>query len=183
MPHPRCLLAVACALTLGAPVLLAEEPAKESTPATEKPADPKTDEAAKKARDEAAKKKEAEQNKSEETLKKEAESYTRRLKEDAAGKLWEVVQKGDDDALKATGLPAETLETLKAERGNLKGLYSILSNEKLGKDVLKQLVAYGSSSKFAKSIEEEAKAKEKAEKERVRDKKKAKRERDKEKEE
>ena len=181
MPHPRLLLAAVCALTLGAPAVLSEEPAAPTTPAAEKPADPKADEAAKKVRDEEAKKKEAEQNKSEEELKKEAEPYTRRLKGDTAGKLWEVVQKGDDDALKATGLPAETIETLKTERGNLKGLYSILGNEKLGKDVLKQLVAYGSSSKFAKSIEDEAKAKEKAEKERVRDKKKAKRERDKDK--
>lgn len=175
--------AASLVLVLAAPVLSAQEVAKDPAPATEKAADPKADEAAKKARDEEAKKKEAEENKSEEELKKEAEPYTRRLKGESAGKLWEVVQKGDDDALKATGLPTATLDTLKAERPSLKGLHSILGNEKLGKDVLKQLVAYGSSSKFTKSIEDEAKAKEKAEKDRVREKKKAKRERDKEKEE
>jgi hypothetical protein len=173
-------LAAALTLSLGTPLLVAQEAVPETPPAGEKASDPKAEEAAKKARDEEAKKKEAEENKSEEALKKEAESYTRRLKGESAGKLWEVVQKGDDDALKATGLSAETIETLKAERGNLKGLHSILGNEKLGKDVLKQLVAYGSSSKFTKAIADEAKAKEKAEKDRVREKKKAKRDRDKE---
>lgn len=173
-------LAAALALSVGAPATVAQDIAKAPAPVGEKAAKPMTDEEAKKARDEEAKKKEAEQNKSEEELKKEAEPLTRRLKGEAAGKLLEVVQKGDDDALKATGLPAATLETLKAERPHLKGLHSVLANEKLGKEVLKQLVAYGSSSKFAKSIEDEAKAKEKAEKERLREKKKAKRERDKE---
>jgi len=173
-------LAAALALSVGAPAAVAQDTAKDPAPVGEKAAKPMTDEEAKKARDEEAKKKEAEQNKSEEELKKEAEPITRRLKAESAGKLWEVVQKGDDDALKATGLPAATLETLKAERPQLKGLHSVLANEKLGKEVLKQLVAYGSSSKFAKSIEDEAKAKEKAEKERLREKKKAKRERDKE---
>lgn len=172
-------LAAALALSVGAPATVAQDTAKDPAPVGEKAAKPMTDEEAKKARDEEAKKKEAEQNKSEEELQKEAEPITRRLKGDSAGKLWEVVQKGDDDALKATGLPAATLETLKAERPHLKGLHSVLANEKLGKDVLKQLVAYGSSSKFAKSIEDEAKSKEKAEKERLRE-KKAKRERDKE---
>lgn len=173
-------LAAALALGVGAPSVFAQDAAKDTPPPAEKAADPKADEAAKKARDEEAKMKEAEQNKSEEVLKKEAESYTRRLKADSAGKLWEVVHKGDDDALKATGLSADTIATLKAERPNLKGLHSILANEKLGKDVLKQLVAYGGSSKFAKTIADETKEKEKAEKDRVRDKKKAKRERDKE---
>ena len=81
-------------------------------------------------------------------------------------------------AEKGMTLPTETIETLKTERPNLKGLYSILANEKLGKDILKQLVSYGDSSKFSKAIENEAKAKEKAEKERVREKKKARKERD-----
>jgi hypothetical protein len=177
------LLPLAAALTLC--LAPAGVVAQESTPATpaaapETPADPKAEEAAKKARDEEARKKEAEEAKAEEVLKKEAEPLTRRLKGESAGKLWELVQKGDDAALEATGLPAATLETLKAERGSLKGLHSILANEKLGKEVLKQLVAYGSSSKFAKTIEKEAKAKESAEKERVREKKKARRERDQE---
>jgi hypothetical protein len=178
MNHPLFALAAAAAMTVsfGTPAASAQE----TPPAEQKSTDPEAEAAAKKARDEEAKKKEAEQNKAEEALKKEAEVFTRRLKDDAAGKLWEVVQKGDDDALKATGLDAATLERLKTERPNLKGLHSILGTEKLGKDVLKQLVAYGSSSKFAKTIEEEAKAKEKAEKERVREKKKAQRERDKE---
>lgn len=165
-------LTLLAAFGISAPILVGEDTAPQRPPAL--------DDAAKKARDEEAKRKEAESDKAEEELKKEAEAYTRRLKGDTAGKLWEVVQKGDDDALKATGLPAATIETLKAERPNLKGLHSILANEKLGKDVLKQLVAYGGSSKFAKSIEQAAKEKEKAEKERVREKKKAQREREKE---
>ncbi|MFN0130232.1 MAG: hypothetical protein ACKV19_26515 [Verrucomicrobiales bacterium] len=163
---------VLATLGLGASILVGEDTVPQRPPAL--------DEAAKKARDEEAKKKEAESERAEEELRKEAEPYTRRLKGDTAGKLWEVVQKGDDDALKATGLPAATIETLKAERPNLKGLHSILSNEKLGKEVLKQLVSYGGSAKFAKSIEQAAKEKEKAEKERVREKKKAQREREKE---
>jgi len=159
-------------LGCAAPALVAEEAA------APEPA-PALDDAAKKARDDEAKRKEAEQEKVEGELKKEAEPITRRLKSEAAGKLWEVVQKGDDDALKATGLPAATIEILKAERSKFKGLHSILANEKLGRDVLKQLSAYGGSSKFAKAIEDEAKAKEKAEKDRIREKKKTQREREK----
>jgi hypothetical protein len=173
-------LAAAIGLSIGTPAVTAEETGRDPVGTGEKVSDPKAEEAAKKARDEEAKRKEAEKDEAEATLKKEAEPYTRRLKGEAAGKLWEVVQKGDDAALAATGLPAATLEVLKAERPNLKGLYSVLGNEKLGKEVLKQLAAYGGSSKFAKAIEEEAKAKEKAEKERLREKKKAKRDRDKE---
>jgi hypothetical protein len=176
-------LAAALAVSFGSPASVAQDAPKVPASPAEKPADPKADEAAKKARDEEAKKQETALNKTEDEQKKEAEPYTRRLKGDSAGKLWEVVQKGDDAALKATGLSAELVETLKAERPNLKGLYSILGNEKLGKDVLKDLVAYGSSSKFAKSLEEEARNKEKAEKDRVRDKKKARRDREKDKEE
>jgi len=173
-------LAAAFILSFGTTVVTAQEAGGDPVAAGEKASDPKAEEAAKKARDEEAKKKEAEENEAEAVLKKEAEPYTRRLKGEAAGKLWEVVQKGDDAALEATGLPAATLEVLKAERPKLKGLHSILGNEKLGKEVLKQLAAYGGSSKFAKAIEEEAKAKEKAEKERLREKKKSKRDRDKE---
>ncbi len=173
-------LSAALSLSFIAPGVIAQDSAPATPSGAEAAADPKADEAAKKARDEEARKKEAEEAKAEEALKKEAEPLTRRLKGEAAGKLWELVQKGDDDALQATGLPAATLETLKAERGSLKGLHSLLAHEKLGKEVLKQLVAYGSSSKFAKAIEKEAKAKESAEKERVREKKKAKRDRDKE---
>lgn len=175
------LLAVAVAVALSSypAAAVAQDTAPTPTPASEEKTDtPPLDEAAKKARDEAAKEKEAEQLRSEAELIKEAEPLTRRLKGDTASKLWELVQKGDDEALKATGLPAETIETLKTERPNLKGLYSILANEKLGKDILKQLVSYGDSSKFSKAIENEAKAKEKAEKERVREKKKARKERD-----
>jgi hypothetical protein len=173
-------LVVLFGLSFGSAAVMAQEGGGDPAPAGEKTPDPKAEEAAKKARDEEARKKEAEKDEADAALKKEAETYTRRLKGESAGKLWELVQKGDDAALAATGLPASTLDLLKAERPNLKGLHSILGNEKLGKDVLKQLVAYGGSSKFTKAIEEEAKAKEKAEKERVREKKKAKRDRDKE---
>ena len=181
--HPlnHALLAVAVAVALSSypNAAVAQDTAPTPAPANEEKTDtPPLDEAAKKARDEAAKVKEAEQLRSEAELIKEAEPLTRRLKGDTASKLWELVQKGDDEALKATGLPTETIETLKTERPNLKGLYSILANEKLGKDILKQLVSYGDSSKFSKAIENEAKAKEKAEKERVREKKKARKERD-----
>ena len=181
--HPlnHALLAVAVAVALSSypNTAVAQDTAPTPAPAREeKTHTPPLDEAAKKARDEAAKVKEAEQLRSEAELIKEAEPLTRRLKGDTASKLWELVQKGDDEALKATGLPTETIETLKIERPNLKGLYSILANEKLGKDILKQLVSYGDSSKFSKAIENEAKAKEKAEKERVREKKKARKERD-----
>lgn len=181
--HPlnHALLAVAVAVALSSypNAAVAQDTAPTPAPASEEKTDtPPLDEAAKKARDEAAKVKEAEQLRSEAELIKEAEPLTRRLKGDTASKLWELVQKGDDEALKATGLPTETIETLKIERPNLKGLYSILANEKLGKDILKQLVSYGDSSKFSKAIENEAKAKEKAEKERVREKKKARKERD-----
>jgi hypothetical protein len=183
LPHALLTVAVAVALNWQPTTAVAQEtpppPPPAPAPASEEKTDtPPLDEAAKKARDEAAKVKEAEQLRSEAELIKEAEPLTRRLKGDTASKLWELVQKGDDEALKATGLPAETIETLKTERPNLKGLYSILANEKLGKDILKQLVSYGDSSKFSKAIENEAKAKEKAEKERVREKKKARKERD-----
>lgn len=167
----RLLIPSAAAIVLGiaAPVVVAQDDGQKRPAAL--------DADAKKARDDEAKRKESETTRAEDELKKEAEAYTRRLKPEAAGKLWEVVQKGDDEALKATGLSAETIETLKAERPKLKGLHSVLANEKLGKDVLKQLASYGGSSKFAKAIEQEAKAKEKAEKERVREKKKTQRER------
>ena len=114
-------------------------------------------------------------------LKKEVESYTKRLKGEAGKKLWEVVTKGSDDELKATGLKPEAIEALKTERPNLKGWEDVLTNEKLGKEVIKGLTDYGSSSKFTKSIEDEAKAKEKADKEKDREKKKARKEREKEK--
>jgi len=181
MNPPLLPLAAALALGLGlaSPLSIAQQAdPNPAPPAADTTADPKAEEAAKKAREEEAQKKEEAENQSEETLKKEAEPLTRRLKGDTAGKLWELVQKGDDTALKATGLPAATLEVLKTERPNLKGLHSLLANEKLGKDTLKQLVAYGNSSKFAKLVEEEAKEKEKAEKERIREKKKARKERD-----
>ena len=114
-----------------------------------------------------------------EKLKKEVEGYTKRLKGETAKKLWEIVSKGSDDDLKATGLKAEVIETLKSERPNLKGWPDVLTNDKLGRQVLKDLTDYGASSKFTKILEDEEKQKDKKEKDKEREQRKARKEREK----
>ena len=154
-------LAVA-ALALTVPAMGAEEkPGKEAS--TEKKAAKKADEPDRDA----------------EKVKKEAEAMTKRLSDDAKKKLWEVVTKGSDEDLAETKLKPDVVTALKEARPNLKGWDDILTAETLGKDALKQLVDYGSSSKFTKSIEDEKKQKELAEKERARGIKKARQEREK----
>jgi hypothetical protein len=154
------LLVAVGTVCLATPALAADEK-KPDKPAAEKKADqsdPSKDEKG---------------DKDVEKNKKETDSILKRLDEDAKKKLWEVVTKGSDEELKATKLQPEAIEALKEARPNLKGWGDILTTESLGRDVLRDLVAYGASPKFAKEIADEKKAKEKAEKDRERDIKKA----------
>ncbi len=158
-----------CALAVPARLTAADE--KPAEPAkTETPAAPDTPKPEKKELSE----------RDLEKAKKEAEAMLKKLKEEPKKKLWEIVTKGSDDDLKATGLKPEVVEKLKAARPDLKGWADVLTNETLGKAVLKELVDYGASSKFVKSIEDAGKEKEKKEKDREREKKKERKEREKE---
>jgi len=160
----------ACAPVLAAPDKAAKEEKSESRK-DEKKSDAKKD-------DEKKSDEKKEDDRDKEKLKKEAEAYTKKMKEEPKKKLWEIVTKGSDTELTATGLKPETVTALKEARPSLKGWEDILATESLGKPVMKELTDYGSSSKFTKSIEDELKAKEKSEKERDREKKKESRERE-----